>query len=180
MLVAIAPPTRRPAIAAASHVPPPAPATILRYCRCVDCLDFSQLGGEYFCSEYIGGTSVVWATGQRFCDPPPDAWHYCARYRGPQVSKDVWIWPKAAKNGPVSSWGGNPTTGRNNHEPAGVSRSIHDTTAPAPDVKVVSGSANAARSRQVGAGSNIPAESGRNAPLPAGTDRAEPVRRYDI
>jgi len=63
-------------------LPPPAPATVLRHCRCSDCLNFSCVAGEHFCSEYIGGTAVVWATGERFCDPPPDAWHYCARYRG--------------------------------------------------------------------------------------------------
>lgn len=25
-------------------------------------------------------------------DYPPDAWHYCADYNGPQISKDIWIW----------------------------------------------------------------------------------------
>jgi len=74
----------------------PAPATLLRHCRCRDCLNFSRVAGEYFCSEYIGGTSAIWATGDRFCDPPPDTWHYCARYHGSQVSKDVWVWPKVA------------------------------------------------------------------------------------
>ena len=179
MLVAIAPPTRRPAVAGASHVPPPAPATILRHCRCADCLNFWQVGGEYFCSEYIGGMSVVWATGQRFCDPPPDAWHYCARYRGPQVSRDVWVWPKRGRNGPRRA-GGDPTAGRTITDRPGGNRSTHDITAPAPDVKALSGSTSAARSHQVGAGSNISAESGRDAALSAGTDTGEPVRRRYI
>ena len=74
----------------------PEPAVILRHCRCADCLNFSRVGGEYFCSEYIGGTAIVWATGRRSCDPPPDTWHYCAGYRGPQISRDVWAWPKVA------------------------------------------------------------------------------------
>ncbi len=75
--------------------PPSRHVTVLRHCRCSDCLNFSRAGGEYFCSEYIGGTAAVWTTGERSCDPPSDEWHYCARYHGPQVSKDVWVWPKA-------------------------------------------------------------------------------------
>jgi len=65
----------------------------LKHCRCVDCLNFSKAGSDYFCTEYIGGTAIVWATGQRICEPPPDAWHYCVCYRGPQISKDIWLWP---------------------------------------------------------------------------------------
>jgi hypothetical protein len=76
-----------------THTPPT--ATVLRHCRCMDCRRFSKVGGEYFCSEYIGGTSVIWATGKRECDPPPDAWHYCSHYNGPQISKDVWVWPRS-------------------------------------------------------------------------------------
>ena len=26
---------------------------------------------------------------------PADQWHYCAFYQGPQVSKDVWVWPRS-------------------------------------------------------------------------------------
>jgi hypothetical protein len=101
LLAATMPPparARRPAGADGRGIPTPAPATVLRHCRCADCLNFSQVGGEYFCSEYIGGTAVVWATGKRQCDPPPDAWHYCARYRGPQISKDVWLWPRRSRH----------------------------------------------------------------------------------
>ena len=72
----------------------PRNVTLLRHCRCQDCLKFSHAGSTYFCRDYIGGTAIVWATGERFCDPPPDAWHYCAGYNGPQVSKDVWVWTR--------------------------------------------------------------------------------------
>ncbi|MGC9455225.1 MAG: hypothetical protein ACP5HU_10225 [Phycisphaerae bacterium] len=75
---------------------PPAAATVLRHCRCCDCLNFSEVAGDYICSEHIGGTGVVWATGERVCSPRPDQWHYCARYSGPQLSRDVWVWPREA------------------------------------------------------------------------------------
>jgi len=67
----------------------------LKLCRCRDCRKFHKISGDFYCDEYIGGTAVVWATGERFCDPPPDAWHYCAGYDGPLLSGDVWVWPKA-------------------------------------------------------------------------------------
>jgi len=61
----------------------------------MDCRKFHADGcGNYYCDSYIGGTKVTWATGKRECDPPPDAWHYCADYHGPQISKDVWVWPR--------------------------------------------------------------------------------------
>jgi len=53
------------------------------------------MAGEYYCTEHVGGTKVRWSDGYRQCDPPPDAWHYCALYHGSQVSRDVWVWPKA-------------------------------------------------------------------------------------
>jgi len=71
---------------------------VLKHCRCVDCLNFSKYGGEYFCTEYIGGTKVTWATGNRQCDPPPNAWHYCSHYDGPQISKDIWLWPQRSRH----------------------------------------------------------------------------------
>ena len=73
--------------------------TVLKHCRCTDCRKFSADGaGNYFCRDYIGGTAVVWATGERFCNPSPEAWHYCAGYDGPQISKDVWVWPRPHRN----------------------------------------------------------------------------------
>ena len=80
-----------------AHVPVKADV-ILKHCRCMDCCNFSQINGEHFCSEYIGGTKVTWATGRRQCDPPPEAWHYCSHYDGPQISKDVWLWPRRSRH----------------------------------------------------------------------------------
>ncbi len=79
--------------------PPSVNVTILKHCRCIDCRKFFKTGkveGEYCCRDGIGGTKVVWGTGERICDPPPEAWHYCAGYHGPQISKDVWVWPKGS------------------------------------------------------------------------------------
>lgn len=73
----------------------PGAVTLLKHCRCMDCRRFHEdISGEFFCESYIGGTRVEWATGKRYCDPPPDVWHYCADYHGPQISKDVWAWPR--------------------------------------------------------------------------------------
>jgi hypothetical protein len=75
------------------HVP--GAVTLLKHCRCMDCRRFYKaVGGEFYCESYIGGTRIEWATGKRYCDPLPDAWHYCADYHGPQISKDVWAWPR--------------------------------------------------------------------------------------
>jgi hypothetical protein len=69
--------------------------TILRHCRCIDCRKFFRdVHGEYFCQDYIGGTKITWGTGERKCEPPPEAWHYCSMYDGPQISKDVWVWKR--------------------------------------------------------------------------------------
>jgi len=77
---------------------PPASVTVLRHCRCIDCRKFSQdAAGEYFCEDRIGGVAIVWPTGRRICEPPPDAWHYCAGYDGPQISKDVFVWPRGTR-----------------------------------------------------------------------------------
>ena len=72
------------------------------------------MAGEYYCTKYVGGTKVRWSNGYRESDSPPDAWHYCALYYGPQISKDVWVWPKASPQtadvGACSqdSWEGDP------------------------------------------------------------------------
>jgi len=138
---------------------PPAPelhVTILKHCRCMDCRKFRTRAGEYFCRDHIGGTIVVWATGERICDPTPSAWHYCAGYDGPQISKDVWVWPRAQKKGPAPG-GGGPSSGPAMAEPIGGDRPsrVH-CSAPAVEMHQV-----APQAAQVGAGSNIPA-------LPAG------------
>ena len=151
----------------------PVPATILRHCRCSDCLNFSKVGGEYFCSEYIGGTAVVWATGERFCDPPSDAWHYCALYRGPQISKDVFVWPKTsagAKEGPAPG-GGGPSGGPVWPEPVSEDRSNHHHCSTPTPGSSASNAPATPRAAQVGAGSNISGE-GDGEP-----DRAQIVRQ---
>ncbi len=138
--------------------------TLLRHCRCLDCRKFSKVGGDYFCSEYIGGTSVVWVTGQRVCDPPPDAWHYCACYDGPQISRDVWVWPRSKKE--PAPGGGRPGGGLEVSNRPGGNRSTgaHPTpTGPG----VSNADVTAPVAAQVGAGSNIP----------AGSDDASAFRR---
>lgn len=80
------------AVMRGNAVMPPLKVTILRHCRCIDCQKFfKDAVGAYFCRDYIGGT-VVSVTGERVCDPPPETWHYCAGYDGPQISKDIFIW----------------------------------------------------------------------------------------
>jgi len=105
LLASTAPPPARPAHR--PTVPPPSDVVVLKHCRCMDCRNFSKVASNYYCSKHIGGTAVVWGTGKRFCDPLPDAWHYCAGYHGPQVSKDVWVWPKATPRAAQGGAGSN-------------------------------------------------------------------------
>ncbi|OQB85183.1 MAG: hypothetical protein BWX88_02022 [Planctomycetes bacterium ADurb.Bin126] len=74
-----------------SHPVPSLKVTVLRHCRCLDCRKW--VAADRACRAGIGGVKVTWGTGERVCDPPPDAWQYCAGYNGPQVSPDVWVWP---------------------------------------------------------------------------------------
>jgi len=106
---------------------PLARVTVLRHCRCIDCLNLSNVAGEYFCSELIGGTKARWSDGNRQCDPPPDAWHYCARYRGPQVSKGVLVWPKATPR--AAQVGAGSTISADPADPTAVNEK-RDTTQP--------------------------------------------------
>lgn len=89
---------RTPSTSRTSSDAPPATVILLRHCRCVDCRKFSEWYGDYLCADGIGGTKVIWATGRRVCEPVPDAWHYCAGYHGPQISKDVWVWPRRSRH----------------------------------------------------------------------------------
>ena len=76
------------------HTPPSLAVTMLRHCRCMDCRKFRKDAyGHFSCDAGIGGVGITWGTGERLCDPLPDAWHYCAEYDGPQNSPDVWVWP---------------------------------------------------------------------------------------
>jgi hypothetical protein len=104
-----------------------AAGALLLHCRCVDCTKYSFTNGEHLCAEGIGGVGVVWATGRVVCDPSPEAWHYCAGYEGPQISDDVWVWPKVPPTsrhvGPGSTIAADPANptavaeGRNRGEP---------------------------------------------------------------
>ena len=153
--------TRAIAVNRENPVTPGNAVTLLRHCRCIDCRKFTQDAvGEYFCEDYIGGTAIVWGTGRRVCDPPPDAWHYCAGYDGPQISKDVFVWPKAsagAKERPAPG-GGGPSDGPLRPEPVGEDRSNrHHLTTPPPGSSAAS-PPDTRRAAQVGAGSNISSE----------------------
>ena len=95
-------------------LPPPGPSTVLKFCRCLDCRRWL---GEPLneCTEGIirNGTRTQ-------PEVPADGWHYCALYRGPQVSGDVWVWPKgdAAEKEPALG-GGGPSSGPIQSGPAG-------------------------------------------------------------
>ena len=72
---------------------------LLKHCRCNDCRRFyMNRYGEPTCEAGIGGTCTTWGTGRRFCDPPPEVWHYCSAYDGPQISTDVWPWPRPVRS----------------------------------------------------------------------------------
>ena len=77
-----------------NSIPAPGRVTILKHCRCVDCRRFhkSLVGDSYYCDSLIGGTRIVYDTLECYCDPPPEAWHYCHDYRGPQISKETLMW----------------------------------------------------------------------------------------
>ena len=85
-------PRQRPAVHSA-----PAPATLLRHCRCTDCHHWDDEQG--LCDvlplrRYVPASHPALAAfPTRAGTVQPDAWHYCARYQGPQVSRDVWVWP---------------------------------------------------------------------------------------
>jgi len=66
----------------------PLDVTVLRHCRCIDCRNW--IGPPYSeCSQGIIRNGLVLRP-----EFPADGWHYCARYRGLQVSKDVWLFPQ--------------------------------------------------------------------------------------
>jgi len=130
--------------------PTPIPATILRHCRCVDC-------GHWVREPYNECAHGIIRNGvQPVLEFPPDAWHWCALYDGPQISRDVWLWAKAGagankrpvpgrgrtSNGPIADRpGGNRSEQPNHRHPAAASQ-----------VPVAPATPRAA---QVGAGSTI-------------------------
>ena len=102
---------------------------ILKHCRCMDCRNFSQIDGEYFCSEYIGGTKATWATGRRQCDPPPEAWHYCSHYEGPQISKAIWLWRRRSRH-VCAGWAISCVVEQGYHQTPGANVGAHLTHLP--------------------------------------------------
>ena len=77
-----------------------APATILKHCRCMDCRQWDD--GQGCChvlafrryvprEEYRPAMRPFWTDVGMI---RPEAWHYCACYHGPQISKDVWVWSR--------------------------------------------------------------------------------------
>ena len=72
------------------QVPPP-PAlgkvTVLHHCRCQDCEHWSAWAHGGSCRHMTIRNGV-----RGVVEYPPDAWHWCRRYRGPRVSRDVWVW----------------------------------------------------------------------------------------
>ena len=69
-------------------------ATILWYCRCRDCTRLNGRAGAWICANGIGGTGVVWGTGERVTQLPADEWHYCAEYDGPRNAQKPLLSPK--------------------------------------------------------------------------------------
>ena len=82
------------------HAPAPSLAvTILKHCRCIDCRHWIKPPYS-MCRHGV----IVNGMGGAF-EYPPDAWHYCALYHGPQASPDVWAWPHGVE-GVVGPSGG--------------------------------------------------------------------------
>lgn len=154
------------------YPPTPGMATILRHCRCMDCRHFGRCGDEYTCSHDIGGTKVVWATGQHVCDPPPQAWHYCSHYHGPQISTDVWVWRRGQGEKRPAPGGGSPGSGSQRPMSDGVDPTELPGLYPTrPDANSNSYHLGSHQAAQGGPGSNISVEAEQ------GYDHA-PVRRH--
>jgi len=81
-------------------MPPPAPATVLKNCRCRDCRRWDDIDGRCeVCGfvQYIPKEDYDPSVRQFWSDLGmirSQQWHYCTYYRGPQISKDVWVCPK--------------------------------------------------------------------------------------
>jgi hypothetical protein len=66
--------------------PPVCNVTILRHCRCIDCRLWLT-APHSMCRHGIVVNGLKAAP-----EYPADFWHYCARYDGPQVNKDIFVW----------------------------------------------------------------------------------------
>ena len=60
----------------------PGRATILKYCRCIDCPHWIEAKRikQYYCRALIPTAAA------------PDQWHWCAGYGGPTISKETLVW----------------------------------------------------------------------------------------
>ena len=62
-------------------VPEIGPVTILKHCRCIDCHHWIETRIKtYLCQKLIPVSGT------------PEQWHWCACYRGPQISKEAYVW----------------------------------------------------------------------------------------
>ena len=79
--------------------PASAGTTILRHCRCMDCGHWD--GRQGACRvlpfhRFIPRGALPSLLRRFWTDlgmVRPEAWHYCRHYYGPQISRDVWVWP---------------------------------------------------------------------------------------
>ena len=79
--------------------PPSVSVTILHHCRCQDCRRWNDAEGQ--CEirglvRYVSREDYEPSVRQFWSDLGmirPQQWHYCADYRGPQISKNVWVCP---------------------------------------------------------------------------------------
>ena len=65
----------------AKPMQPMQPLHELKPAKCSMCLKFSRVGETCYCYDYIGGSGVVWGTGERICTPTPDEDHWCVGFR---------------------------------------------------------------------------------------------------
>lgn len=76
--------------------PPSIRNIILHHCRCVDCRHWGVDSG--ICSQLPVVKYVPRQKSRRFWSDAgmidPEQWHYCALYHGPQISKDIWAFPR--------------------------------------------------------------------------------------
>jgi hypothetical protein len=82
----------------------PVAATVLKHCRCTDCRRWNLQAGMCFelgLSQYVPRDTYPPLLRKSWSDTgmiDPNEWHYCALYHGPQISKDIWAWPRHGGN----------------------------------------------------------------------------------
>ena len=98
--------------------PPPVSVTILRHCRCQDCRRWDDTVGQCEArglvryvpkADYEPAMQPFWSDLGMI---RPEQWHYCADYHGPQISMDVWAWPKATPTAAQVGAGSNISSSR--------------------------------------------------------------------